>query len=526
MIFLLHHLLEDAARRTPQAEAFRCLERSASYADLDRWSSALAGCLAQQDIGRGDRVGIYLNKSLECAVAIYGVLKSGAAYVPLDPGAPQERLERIVRACDIRCLVTHDARRKGAVALTEMPDSPLAAVIGLTQPLARDLPGWSWDELYRAAPGPCDDAGRTADDTAYVIYTSGSTGEPKGIVHSHSSGLAYARMAADLYGLTPVDRLSNLPPLHFDQSIFDYFSGVAAGACTVIIPEAYAKLPASLSELMQRERLTVWYSVPYALIQLLLHGVLAERDLRALRCVLFGGEPFPPKHLAALMALWPQARFYNVYGPAEVNQCTSHLVPADIGLQGQPAVGRPCPNVELLLVDDADRPVAQGEAGELLIRTPTMMRGYFGTGSPVGDTFYFRSNEDGTEDRFYRSGDLLREDRQGLLHFLGRRDRQVKVRGFRVELDEVEAIMTAHPAVQEAAAVLNPAGEAAVLAVSVTLAEAADCDERALRQYAAQHLPGYAVPERITILTVFPRTTTGKIDRNRLGARAQQPEAQ
>jgi amino acid adenylation domain-containing protein len=459
-------------------------------------------------------------------VAIYGILKSGAAYVPLDPGAPRERLQRIVHRCDIRCLVTHDPRRSGAAALAGSADSPVTAVVGLSAPLERDLAQCSWDEVYRMAPAPRDEVGRTADDTAYVIYTSGSTGEPKGIVHSHASGLAYARMAAELYDLAPVDRLSNLPPLHFDQSIFDYFSGVAAGACTVIIPEAYAKLPASLSELMQRERLTVWYSVPYALIQLLQHGVLADRDLRSLRCVLFGGEPFPSKHLRALMALWPQARFYNVYGPAEVNQCTSYRVPADSAVAQQPAVGRPCPNVELLLVDDEDRPVARGDTGELLVRSPTMMRGYFGADAGSAGSFYVRSNTDGTQDRFYRTGDLLREDEHGLLHFLGRRDRQVKVRGFRVELDEIEAVMTAHAEVQEAAAVLSGSGETAALEVSVTLAPAAQSDERALRQYAAQRLPGYAVPERVEILSVFPRTTTGKIDRNRLSDRVQQPAVQ
>ncbi len=190
-----------------------------------------------------------------------------------------------------------------------------------------------------------DDVQRAGDDPAYIMYTSGSTGDPKGIVHSHSSGLSYALMAARLYDLNPDDRLSNLPPLHFDQSVFDYFSGCAAGACTVIIPEAYAEqLPASLSELIQRERLTIWYSVPHALIQMLLHGVLGKRDLSALRCVLYGGEPFPPKYLTKLMAAWPEARFCNVYGPAEVNQCTFHfLQPREAGEIASPPIACPVP---------------------------------------------------------------------------------------------------------------------------------------------------------------------------------------
>ncbi len=199
-------------------------------------------------------------------------------------------------------------------------------------------------------------------------------------MHSHSSGLSYALMAAELYGLGPDDRLSNFPPLHFDQSIFDYFSGVAAGASTVVIPEAYTKLPASLSELIERERLTLWYSVPHALIQLLLHGVLASRDLGSLRWVLYGGEPFPPKYLSRLMKVWPQARFCNVYGPAEVNQCTFHTL-VDEALEDFQSVpiGRACPNVELLVVHREGRVAGCGESGELLVRSPTMMRGYFGS---------------------------------------------------------------------------------------------------------------------------------------------------
>ena len=164
-------------------------------------------------------------------------------------------------------------------------------------------------------------------DLAYIIFTSGSTGRPKGIMHSHFSALNYARLSANTYELEESDVLSNFSSLHFDMSTMDYLTVTYAGASAVIISEAYTKIPASLSRLMQDEAISIWYSVPFALIQLLQHGLLEQRDLSSLRWVLYGGEPFAPKHLKKLMDLWPHARFSNVYGPAEVNQCTYYHLP-------------------------------------------------------------------------------------------------------------------------------------------------------------------------------------------------------
>ena len=163
-------------------------------------------------------------------------------------------------------------------------------------------------------------------DLAYILYTSGSTGDPKGIMHTHRSALAFARWAADEYGLRPADRLSNHAPLHFDLSTFDLFAGALAGATTVIIPEAVTRFPASVSKLMQDERISVWYSVPFALTQMLLRGNIGARDLTDLRWLLFAGEVFPTKYLRQLMAALPHVRFSNLYGPTETNVCTYYHV--------------------------------------------------------------------------------------------------------------------------------------------------------------------------------------------------------
>lgn len=519
MLYLLPQLLERAARKYPEYDAFRFLDQSISYSELDDASTRLAGCLQELGVIRGDRVAIYLNKSLECAIAIYGVLKAGAAYVPLDPGAPASRHCLIIREGGISYLISHDARERQVRQLVDQCGSALKAVVGLSCDSIGRVKTVSWETIGDRKAMPVDCRGRTGDDVAYIMYTSGSTGAPKGIVHTHHSGLSYALMAAELYELTPADRLSNLPPLHFDQSIFDYFSGPAVGACTVIISEAYARLPASLSELMEREKLTVWYSVPFALVQLLLHGVLEQRDLSSLRRVLFGGEPFPTKYLARLASLWPHARFCNVYGPAEVNQCTFHFLPSYVECD-QPAVpiGKECPNVELLIVDELDRPVEDGQQGELLVRTPTMMRGYFQRPDLDAEAFFFRENSGGISDRFYRTGDLV-INRGGDLYFLGRSDRQVKLRGYRVELDEVEAVFDKHPEVEQSAAcITSKSDQHPTLKLAVCRQADSRCSESELRRHAAHLLPAYAVPDIIHFVDEFPRTSSGKIDRNRLCA--------
>jgi acyl-coenzyme A synthetase/AMP-(fatty) acid ligase len=334
--------------------------------------------------------------------------------------------------------------------------------------------------------------------------------------------LSYARLSADLYGVQHTDRLSNHSPLHFDMSTFDYFSGPLCGATTVIIPEAYTKLPASLSKLIQDERLTIWYSVPFALIQLLLRGALESRDLSSLRWILFGGEPFPPKHLRALMQQLPHARFSNVYGPAEVNQCTYyHLNPISEGSNEPIPIGVVWNNAEGLVLDNHDNVVLPGDVGELVVRTPTMMKGYWGRPDLNQKAFYRRPVFDQYEDVFYRTGDLVQRQEDGNYRFLGRKDRQIKTRGHRVELDEVENLLSTHSQIEEAAVYAVPDDEGSLrLEGAVLLRNNSECTEADLKKHLTGLLPAYAVPAKILVVTEFPRTTSGKIDRRALQERA------
>ncbi|NNE45363.1 MAG: amino acid adenylation domain-containing protein [Rhodothermales bacterium] len=521
MVKLLHQIIDDSADHKPDGHAFRCAGGHITYGELALRTNRLARILAEHGVQPGDRVGVFLRKSLETAVAVFGIMKAGAAYVPLDPNLPTARLESILIDCDIRHLVTHDALTAQLEGLADRlaTESALQFVIGPNLPGVARWTVLPWNDVFSAPGAPLDPARISPGDPAYLMYTSGSTGMPKGIIHTHSSGLAYARCAAETYGLSRDDRLSGFPPLHFDQSTFDYFSGPLVGATTVIIPESYMLMPASLSKHMEDERLTIWYSVPYALTQLLLRGVLHDRDLRSLRWVLFGGETFPMKHLRSLMQLWPHARFSNVYGPAEVNQCTFYHLPEPPPAEAEAIPIGPTWHIAAgLVLDRDDQIIPAGQIGELVVRTPTMMQGYWNRTDLNADAFYYPEG-DADPKPYYRTGDLVRRSEDGLYWFVGREDRQVKTRGYRVELDEVEAVLSSHPAVAEVAVytVSDTEGRPQICARVLPHSDA-EVGARDVLAFAARHLPAYAVPARVEFADGFPRTSSGKIDRHLLGS--------
>jgi amino acid adenylation domain-containing protein len=516
--FLLHHFIDEAAARTPQHQAFRFDGQALSYADLVARANRLAHLLMAEGVRRHDRVGIYMTKGLDLPVAIYGILKAGAAYVPIDPAAPPARVAFILQDCGIRQIVTNAERATRAARIAADVPS-IACIVGASSPgpsaATRFVP---WEALA-GFPADAPDVRLVDDDLAYIMYTSGSTGVPKGLMHTHASGRAYATLSAREYGVRPDDRLGNHSPLHFDMSTFEFLTGPLCGATTVIISEEATLFPRSLAELIERERLTFWYSVPLALIQLLELGALEERDLSSLRWVLFGGEPFPPKHLARLATLWPHARFSNSYGPAEVNQCTSYHVPQGPIDPDMPLpIGRAWPGAEALIVGDDGQRVTTGDTGELLIRSSTMMRGYWARPDLNRQAFLRQALFSDYELVFYRTGDLVREREDGNLLFLGRRDRQIKIRGYRVELEEVEAVISALPGVAEAAAVDVRDDDGVTIVAAVILDSDAAIDADTIRRGAAARLPPYAVPSRIDIRATLPRTGSGKADRPALRA--------
>ena len=510
--FLIHSPLEHYARTTPDHAALAIDGREMSYSALDRASNQLAHALLAHGLQPKDRVGIFMHKSLELGVAIYGTLKAGAVFVPLDPFMPRERLELIIEDCGIEHLVSANDM---AGPLASLGAARALRVYGVEADIA--LPSVSW-EAVGAYPSDPPEVWIIDQDLGYLMYTSGSTGVPKGMMHTHHGSVSYARWGTLHTGLTPSDRVASHAPLHFDLSIFDFFSTAQAGATVVLVPEAVTKLPASWTAYVESERISVVFTVPFTLIEMLQRGAMDKRDLSSLRWVLFGGEPFPPKHLRALMQALPDARFTNVYGPAEAPSCTYYDVPPlEEGDDRPLPIGTVSHNSADLIVDEHDRDCEIDEEGELCIRSSTLTRGYWNRPDLNARVFLERESYGPFPDVWFRTGDMVVRHADGLLRFLGRKDRMVKIRGNRVELDEVEAALASHAAVSEAAAyaVSDGRGSKAVRA-TVNLHAGQSTGAAELRQHARERIPSYAIPEEIDIAEDLPRTSSGKIDRKRL----------
>lgn len=514
MIYLLPHSISNSARQFPERPAFCCGTEVLTYRQMEKRMNQLAGVLYGLGIRKGDRVGIYLNRSIETAIAIYGIMQAGAAYVPIDPKAPIERSQFLIEDCSIQVLITNSTQKRKLEKVIEN-QSKIKTIIGLDEswPVATV----SWENIYNSPTDFERPFKLLEKDLAYIIYTSGSTGQPKGIMHTHYSGLSYARLSANVYGITEQDRIGNHAPIHFDISTLGYFTAPLVGACTIICTDAHTVFPASLGQLIEKEKISVWYSVPLALIQMLQNGVLDGKSMPDLRWILYGGEACPPKYLKRLMQQCPHIRFSNVYGPAEVNQCTYYHLSSAPQNDDPIPIGTVWGNTEYLIVDESNDLVATGETGELFVRSATQMKGYWQNQKLTDASLYRHRLPSGEESLFYKTGDLVMEDATGVLHFFGRKDFQVKIRGYRVELDAVEVSLVAHDAVSEAAVYpVRVSEESNEIEAAVILKPTMDISPEELINFLKTKLPFYAIPERIKIVDTFPRTSSGKIKRTAL----------
>jgi len=520
MSYLIHQMIDRVASKVPDREAVRIYGQKLTYSELSIRSSKLAHTLIDQGVKRRDRVGIYLNKSLETAVAVYGIMKAGAAYVPLDPSAPLDRISFMIKDCSIQHIITQNSK---VVVLKELikKETELDCIIGIQGEDSLPVNYITWGEVNNSANQDTPDIQILEQDLAYIIYTSGSTGIPKGIMHTHHSCLSFCNWAVKAYNIRPEDRVSNQAPLHFDMSIFDLFASAVAGATTIIIPDEYMRMPASYSKLLSDEKISIFFTVPFALSQLFLRGVIPQRDLSAIRWIIFGGDTHSPTHIRGLMEMLPGVHFSNMYGPAETNGCTYFnfdSLPEDDDTAIP--IGKACENMETLVVNVNDQPITNG-VGELFVRTPSMMQGYWNRPLLNDKAFYTRKIFESYREVYYRTGDLVEITTSGNLKFSGRKDRQVKIRGYRVELEELETLLTTHLAIEEAAAFpVEKEEQAKSIEAAITVVENMEADTSEITSFLKEKLPPYAIPDRINIVEDFPRTGTGKINRLELQLQA------
>jgi amino acid adenylation domain-containing protein len=369
------------------------------------------------------------------------------------------------------------------------------------------------DPLGEGEPAAALPADLTIEtDLAYLLYTSGSTGTPKGVMISHRAALTFVDWSAACTGLSAEDRVCSPAPLHFDLSVFDVFASCKAGACLVVAPENMTVFPARLAGWIDRERVSVWYSVPSVLTMLAEYGNLARSGLSRLRTVIFAGEVFPAKHLAKLIADLPGPRYLNWYGPTETNVCTWYEVPAGAAPAAPVPIGKACANTDAFAVTaDGDQVTKPGQEGELYVRGPGLMSGYWGDAEKTARVLVANPFQPAYAEVAYRTGDLVSLDEAGDWVFLGRRDGMVKTRGYRVELGEVESALYAHPAVREAVVLPVPDELLGNRLRAVISADGLTREE--ILVHCRGRLPAYMVPDVVEFCRALPRTSTGKIDR-------------
>jgi amino acid adenylation domain-containing protein len=503
----IHEYLTRSAARTPEAIAIEELDgRSLTYGELDRLTDRFASALRHAGVMRGDRVGFCLPKSADAIAAIYGILKAGAAYVPVDPNAPASRNAFILRDCAVRALLVDQAHLDALTAELEatgpLPELFLLPSVGGGAGLEAAL-----DSRGRAdgPHGPVPPAEAvTPDDIAYILYTSGSTGRPKGVTLTHGNGISFTDWCTEIFAPTGADRFSLFPPLQFDMSTSDLFLSIKHGARIVPIDDRTGKDPFTLGKVIQDHGLSMWYSVPSVLSLMAQHGRLERYDLSSLRVVLFAGEVFPVTHLRRLRGLLPGVRMFNLYGPTETNVCTYFEIPNQIPEERT----EPYPIGRVIGADGAE--VEPGAEGELCIAGAGVMSGYWNMPERTEGAFLAADGLD-----WYRTGDVVREE-DGELVFLGRRDRMVKRRGYRIELGEIEAALYRHPSFSELAvlALTDDSGTRIQAAYGTKDGEPISLIE--LKAFAAEALPLYMVPDRFVHIEALPRTATGKTDYQRL----------
>ncbi len=454
---------------TPQAIAMRENQRTLSYQQLGLGIGAVAQAIHSVEIQPESRIAVAMDRGINAACAILGILAAGCCYVPLDIKSPAQRRQFIIK------------------------DANISAVIGCGK-ATQDYCGYNWLHYNSLAEHEFQASACNPEQLAAILYTSGSTGSPKGVALSHRAIRAFSHWAKQLVKLDQNDRIASLAPFYFDLSTFDLFASLSVGACIDFVPPQLAMAPSRLSAWLSQREISGLYTVPSVLGFLALKGNLAQTLLPKLRFVLFAGEVFATPLLKWLIEYLPDTQFYNFYGPTETNVCTYWQVDPE-RLQDDTAIpiGHPAGDDQLKIVV---------ETGELLAKGPSLLSGYW---------FHGKLHSALSDAGWYATGDKVSINKLGEYCYHGRLDRMLKCSGFRVEPAEIEHTLQTLPGVV-ACAVIGTIDETAGQRPAAVVVLNADTTIKQLRQALQDELPAYMIPSRWKILSVLPQLTNGKID--------------
>lgn len=514
-VTLLHEYLERSAQRTPDKRALICGDRALTWSEIDEQSTRLAQGLHRLGVARGDRILIYLDNSIESCLSIFGILKAGAIFSPVNPQTKSDKLSYLLNDCRAKLLIA-DAllARIYAPALAQAPHLRHALIVhdAGQRPALAPIGGaelHSFSDLLATTDPVAPPCPTIPYDLAAIIYTSGTTGEPKGVMLTHHNMVAAAESITTYLGNVADDVVINVLPLSFDYGLYQWLM-VAQFSGTLVLERSF-NYPAQVLQSITRHGVTGLPVVP-TLVSLLRPLIEGGLTLPGVRYVTNTAAALSPTHIELLARLCPQARIFAMYGLTECKR-VAYLPPAELDRR-RGSVGHAMPNMEVMIVDDAGHRLPPESIGELVVRGPQVMRGYWE--KPEATAERLKPGDIPGEMHLY-TGDYFRMDSDGFLYFVGRRDDMIKSRGEKVSPQEVENTLYSLPGVQEAAAIGVPDevfGQA--IHAYLVLASGSNYTPQQVVRYCAQRVEPFMVPKYVTFLSALPKTASNKISKKNL----------
>jgi acyl-CoA ligase (AMP-forming) (exosortase A-associated) len=513
MDYLIHHMLRTSAERFPDKEALVDKERRLAFADTENKVAAIAAGLREAGIRRGDRVGIYLDTSVDQALSIFGVSRAGAVFVPINGLLFPEQVAHIARDCEMSALITTGAKLASlAPVLPEVSSCKWLVVTDEANGDVVSRPIHGMNELLKAPVSSDWRDWGIGKDLAAILYTSGSTGKPKGVMLSHEQVMAGSSIVSDYLGINSKDRIIGVLPLSFDAGLNQLMTAIQQGAAYVPTTFTFAR---EIVKTLEREQITGMAGVP-TLWSLMSQpsSTLAKTQLPSLRYITNTGGRMPQTILNALRQALRTTRIFLMYGLTEAFRST-YLPPEELDRRPD-SMGKAIPNTEILVVNEQGEPCKADEVGELVHRGPTVSMGYWGQPEITAKVLRphpFLPAELGDAEKVCYSGDLVKMDEDGFLYFVGRRDNMIKSSGFRISPTEVEEVLFQSGKVSAAAVIGIPDGALGHwIKAFVAPRDGEGLEAETLLAFCAERMPRYMVPKIVEIMDTLPKTPTGKID--------------
>lgn len=496
---IITDMLDLTTKRFHDKVAFADENKSMSFAEVRDNARKIATVLARRGVFHKP-VAVFLDKSVDEIVSFMGVLYSGNFFSPIDVEMPLNRTNNIMASLSPECIITN---KDHVDRVKELPGSKMVIVV---------------EEAYN---GTIDErtlerCGRKtlSSDPAYVLFTSGSTGLPKGVIVSHKSVISYAEWVTDTFSINEDVVLGNQTPFYFSMSVLDIYTTINTGCTMEIIPKNLFSKPEKLMDYVLSRKVNTIYWVPSALNLVANSGVLDTTDMSTIKKILFAGEVMPNKQLNILRRHLPNTLFANLFGPTEVTDiCTYYVVDRDFKDDEPLPIGYPCINTDVIILDNDDREILPEDTesiGELCVRGIQLAYGYYNNKKKTDEVFVQNPLNHFYPEKIYRTGDLVKYNSYGEIMYIGRKDFQIKVSGYRVELGEIETAISSVNGVQSTCCLFDDERK---LIVCVYTGEV---DKRTIRSQIKTMIPRYMLPHKYVKLDNMPLNTNGKIDRIRL----------